>query len=197
MLRAQQSRNENVPQVILDSDTESCGYHDASEQSFSFKLRAGPVSLTPVKLSADGSWDIDPVNSATIEVQVSTEAKSDPAGSDTCDRECNWGGLSFLIPENVKAMARALETHSIKAVTRALDALSRYSAKDLASTSTHCDCYERAVSIRNCIFVEYSWHLATSRIDVTSIMVWKCCQCTLILVGDGARVNRAPIQFWL
>jgi len=98
---------------------------------------------------------------------VSTEAKSDSAGSDTCDSECNWNGLSRFIPENVIAIARALEANFITAVTRALYALSRNSAKDLASTSTHCDCYERDVSIRNCIVDEYSWHLATSRMDVT------------------------------
>jgi len=129
------------------------------------------VFLTPVKLSADGSWVSDPVDSATIEVQVSTEAKSDSAGSDTCDSECNWGGVSLLIPENITAIARVVKALSITAVTRALDALSRNSAKDLVSTSTHCDCYERAVSIRNSVVDEYSWHLATSRMDVTSIMI--------------------------
>ena len=60
----------------------------------------------------------------------------------------------FLFQENVTAIARALEALSITAVTRALYALSRNSAKDLASTSTHCDCYERAVIIRNCIVDE-------------------------------------------
>ena len=156
--------------MILDSDTESCGYHNVCEQSFSLKLRAGPVSLTPVKLSADGSWVIDPVDSATIEVRVITEAKSDSAGSDTCDSECNWGGLSFFIPENVTAIARAQEALSITAVTRALDVLPRNSVKDLASTSTHCDCYEWAVSIRNCVVDEYSWHLAISWMVVTSMI---------------------------
>jgi len=47
------------------------------------------VSLTPVKHSADDSWVIDLVDSATIEVRVSTEAKSDSAGSDACDSERN------------------------------------------------------------------------------------------------------------
>ena len=56
------------------------------------------MSLTPVKLSADGSGVIDSVDSATIEVRVSTQAKSDSAGSDACDREYNWGGLSLFIP---------------------------------------------------------------------------------------------------
>jgi len=101
LLRAQESRTEDAPQVILDSDTESCGYHNACEQSFSLKLRAGPGSLTPIKLSTDDSWVIDPVDSATIEVRVSIEAKLDSAGSDTGDSECNWGGPSLLIPENV------------------------------------------------------------------------------------------------
>ena len=81
------------------------------------------LSLTPVKLSADGSWVIDPVDSATIEVRVSTEAKLDSAGSDACDSKCNWGGLMLFIPENVSAIARTLEALSITAVTRALDAL--------------------------------------------------------------------------
>jgi len=56
------------------------------------------VSLTPVKLSADGSRVVDSVDSATIEVRVNTQAKLDSAGSDGCDRECNWGGLSLFIP---------------------------------------------------------------------------------------------------
>ena len=142
--------------MILDSDTESCGYHNASEQcrGSSFKLRAGQVSLTPVKLSADGSWVIDPVNSALIAVRVSTEANSDSAGSDACESECSWGGQSLFIPENVTAIARALEALSITAVIKALYALSRNSAKDLASSSTHCDCYERALIIYSCIIDE-------------------------------------------
>ena len=67
-------------------------------------------------------------------------------------------------------VARALEALSITAVSRALDALSRNSAKDLASTSMHCDCYEGAVIISNCVVDEYRWHLATSRMDVTSMI---------------------------
>jgi len=76
----------------------------------------------------------------------------------------------FLFQKHVTAIARALEVLSITAVARALDALSRNSAKKLASTSTHCDCYERAVIIRNYVVDEYSWHLATSRMDVTSMI---------------------------
>jgi len=44
------------------------------------------------------------------------------------------------------------------------------STKDLASTSTHCDYYEKAVSICNCIVDECSWHLAIRRMDVTSMV---------------------------
>ena len=87
------------------------------------------MSLTPVKLSADGSWVIDPVNSALIAVRVSTEANSDSAGSDACESECSWGGQSLFIPENVTAIARALEALSITSVTRALDALPRHSLR--------------------------------------------------------------------
>jgi len=72
---------------------------------------------------------------ATVKVQMSTEAESDSAEYDDCDSKCNWGRLSLLIPENVTAVAKALA------------ALSRNSAKDLAPTSTHW----RAVSIRYCI----------------------------------------------
>jgi len=86
------------------------------------------------------------------------------------DSECNWGAPTLLIPENVTAIARALEALSITAVTRALDGLSWNSAQDLASTNTHCDYYERAVIIRNCVVDEYNWHVATSRMDVTSMM---------------------------
>jgi len=116
------------------------------------------VSLTPVEVSANCSGVVDPVDLATIEVRMSTEAKSDSAGSDTCDRECNWGGLSLLIPENVTAVARALVV------------LSRNRAKDLAPTSTHCDYNKRAVSIRNCAVDEHSWRLATSRMNATSMI---------------------------
>jgi len=43
LLQAQESHTEDAPQVILESDTESCWYHSACEQSFSLKLRTGPV----------------------------------------------------------------------------------------------------------------------------------------------------------
>jgi len=75
LLRAQESCTEDAQQVILDSDTKSCGYYNACEHIFSFALRAGPVSLTPFKLSADNNWVINLVDSATIDVRVSTEAK--------------------------------------------------------------------------------------------------------------------------
>ena len=101
---------------------------------------------------AAGSWtrSIWP----TVAVRMSTMVKSDSAGSNACDSKCNWGGLLLLIP----------------AVARALVALSRNSAKDMALNSTHCDYNERAVSIRNCVVDEYSWRLATSRMDVTSMI---------------------------
>jgi len=123
--------------------------HNASELSFALKLIDLLVSPTPVKVSSNGSGVVDPVDLATVEVRMSIKAKSDSVGFKACDSECNWGGLSLLIP----------------AVARALVALSSNSAKDLAPTSTHCDhCdyYERAVSIRNCVVDEYSWRLATT-----------------------------------
>jgi len=167
------------------------------------------VSLTPDKLSADDSWVIDLVDSATIEVRVSIEAKLESAGSDAYDSQCKWGGPSLLIPENVTATARALEALVITVVTscrrtylifhldsnkqhffstRALDALSRNSSKDLASTSTHCDCYERAVIIRNCIVDEYIWHLTTSRMDVTSMMSNDVADKSRWVTGSGMEV---------
>jgi len=71
-----------VPQVISDSDAESCGYHDSSELSPLSKLSAGLVSLAPVKVPADGSGIIGLIDSAMSEVRVNTEVKSDSAGSD-------------------------------------------------------------------------------------------------------------------
>jgi len=50
-------------------------------------------------------------------------------------------------------IARALEAISITAVTRALDALPRNSAKDLASTSMHCAYYERVVIREIILFI--------------------------------------------
>jgi len=63
-----------------------------------------------------------------------------------------------LIPVNVTAVARALF------------ALSRNSAKDLAHTSTHCDYNMRSVSICNCVVNEYSWRQATNMMNVTSMI---------------------------
>jgi len=71
-----------VPQVISDSDAESCGYNDYGELSPLSKLSAGLVSLTPVKVPADGSKITGLMDSAMTEVRVSTEVKSDSAGSD-------------------------------------------------------------------------------------------------------------------
>jgi len=131
---------------------------------------------------------------------MSTEAKSDSAGSDACDRECNWGGLSLLIPENVTAVARALVV------------LSRNRAKDLAPTSTHCDYNKRAVSIRNCAVDEYCWRLATSRMNATSMISNDVADVPRSVSSSGmevkakktdscerhsARVNRAPFQCWI
>ena len=59
---------------------------------------------------------------------------------------------------------------NVTAVARALFALSRNSAKDLTPTSTQCEYNERAVSIRKCVVDEYSWRLATSRMNLTSII---------------------------
>ena len=57
----------------------------SSEPSSPVKLRAGLVSLAPVKISSDCVWVVGPVESVTIEVRVDTEVKSDSAGSDACD----------------------------------------------------------------------------------------------------------------
>jgi len=116
------------------------------------------VSLTPIKVSSNGSGIVDPVDLATVEVWMSTEAKMDSGGSDACDVESTWVGLLRLIPINVTAVARAL------------DALSRNSAKDLAPTSTHCDDNVRAVSICNCVVNEYSGRRATNRMNETSMI---------------------------
>jgi len=169
------------------------------------------LSLTPVKLSADGSWVIDPVDSATIEVRVSTEAKLDSAGSDACDSKCNWGGLMLFIPENVSAIARTLEALSITAVTRALDALF------MIVLRTWRQAVRTVIAMRGLsVFVTASlmstvgmWQLAgwtlrqlfrmTLRMCYGrfQFVAWKCWRRTLILAGDGARVNRAPaFQCW-
>ena len=47
------------------------------------KLGAGLASLAPIGVSTDYGGVVGPVESATIEVQVSTEVKSDSAWSDT------------------------------------------------------------------------------------------------------------------
>jgi len=54
-----------------------------NELSSPVKLGAGLASLAPVRVSTDCSGVVGPVESATIEVQVSTEVKSDSAWPDT------------------------------------------------------------------------------------------------------------------
>ena len=53
------------------------------EPSSAVKLGAGLASLAPIGVSTDYGGVVGPVESATIEVQVSTEVKSDSAWSDT------------------------------------------------------------------------------------------------------------------
>jgi len=140
--------------MILDSDIKSCIYYNGSELSSALKLIESLLSPTPVKVSLNSSRVVEPVDLVLVEVRMSTEAKSDLTRSNACDSECNWGGFSLFIPETVTAVARALV------------ALSRNSAKDLALTSTHCNYDERAVSICICVVDEYSWRLSTSRMNV-------------------------------
>jgi len=183
----------DAPQMILDSDTKSCIYHNASELSSASKLIESLLSPTPVRVSLNSSGVVEPVDLATVEVRMSTEAKSDSARSNACDSECNWGGFSLFIPETVAAVARALV------------ALSRNSAKDLAPTSTHCDCNERAASICICVVDEYSWRLSTSRMNVTSMISNDVVDVPRSVLSSGmevkvkhtdscgrARVSRAP-----
>jgi len=54
-----------------------------NELSFPVKLGAGLASLAPIGISMHCGGVVVPVKSATIEVQVSTEVKSDSAWSDT------------------------------------------------------------------------------------------------------------------
>ena len=97
---------------------------------------------------------------STTTVRVNTEAKSDSAGSSACDSKFNWGGLSLLITEDDRAVARALDALFL-----------RNSAKGLAPTSTHCDYNERTASVRYCVVDEYSWRLATGRMNITSMIL--------------------------
>jgi len=55
----------------------------SNELSSPVKLGAGLASLTPIKVSADCGGVVGPVEPATIQMQVSTEVKSDSAWSDT------------------------------------------------------------------------------------------------------------------
>ena len=52
---------------------------NSNEPSSPVKLGAGLASLAPVRVSTDFGGVVGPVESATIEVQVSTEVKSDSA----------------------------------------------------------------------------------------------------------------------
>jgi len=54
-----------------------------NEPSSPVKLGAGLASLAPIRVSSDCGGVVGPVESATIEVHVSTEVKSDSAWSDT------------------------------------------------------------------------------------------------------------------
>jgi len=54
-----------------------------NEPSSPVKLGAGQASFAPVRVSTDFGGVVGPVESATIEMRVSTEVKSDSAWSDT------------------------------------------------------------------------------------------------------------------
>jgi len=54
-----------------------------NEPSSPVKLGAGLASLAPIRVSSDCGWVVGPVESATIEVHVSTEVKLDSAWFDT------------------------------------------------------------------------------------------------------------------
>jgi len=69
------------------------------------------------------------------------------------------------------------------------------SAKDLASTSTHCDYYEKAVGIRNCIVDECSWHLAISRMDVTSMVSNNIADVPRLVSSSGMEVLAMHTNF--
>jgi len=56
---------------------------NTKEPSSPVKLGAGLASLAPIRVSTDCGGIVGPVESATIEVQVSTQVKSDSAWSDT------------------------------------------------------------------------------------------------------------------
>jgi len=71
-----------------------------NEPSSPVKLEAGLASLAPIGVSTDYGWVVGPVESATIEVQVSTEVKSDSAWSDTghsTGEECTASPLRVII----------------------------------------------------------------------------------------------------
>jgi len=56
---------------------------NSDEPSSPVKLEAGLASLAPIRVSTDYGGVVGPVESATIEVQVSTEVKLDSAWCDT------------------------------------------------------------------------------------------------------------------
>jgi len=67
--------------AVLEDVAFALGNH-SDEPSSPVKLGAGLASLTPIRVSTDCGGVVGPVESTTIEVQVSTEVKSDSAWSD-------------------------------------------------------------------------------------------------------------------
>jgi len=67
-----------APPAVLE-DVAFALEKNSNEPSSPVKLGAGLVSLAPVRVSTDFGGVVGPVESATIEVQVSTEVKSDSA----------------------------------------------------------------------------------------------------------------------
>jgi len=70
-----------APPAVLEDVAFALG-NKSNEPSSPVKLGAGLASLAPIRVSTDCGGVVGPVESTTIEVQVSTEVKSDSAWSD-------------------------------------------------------------------------------------------------------------------
>ena len=85
--------------AVLEDVAFALGNH-SDEPSSPVKLGAGLASLAPIRVSTDCGGVNGPVESATIEVQVSTEVKSDSAWSDighNTDEEYTASPLRVII----------------------------------------------------------------------------------------------------
>jgi len=82
LLEAVDAEEEVLASPAMLEDVASALGKPPNEPSSPVKLGAGLASLAPIRVSTDCNGVVGPVESATIEVQVSTEVKSDSAWSD-------------------------------------------------------------------------------------------------------------------